>query len=152
MPRVKTLEKELVAIRCAFCNGVGKDPFDLLSDHALCEVCGGSGQVTMREPIHPCAFCRGSGIFPGSRLTCTCCMGRGMVTVQEPVGVCAACRGAGSRAGQTLPCSVCAGKGVVTVAKTGPHSVAGDPASPRLRRAGKLLPDEAGLSLKRGRK
>lgn len=140
--KVKTIKRGLVTVRCAFCNGEGKDPFDLLSEYARCEVCGGSGQVTVAEPIHRCAFCRGSGVFPGSRLTCTCCMGRGVVTVKEPAEACPTCAGAGVLPGQALPCSVCGGKGLVTVAETGPRSVAGD----------KLLPNGARISLKRGKR
>jgi DnaJ-class molecular chaperone len=110
---VKTLEKGLVEVRCAFCQGEGKDPFDLLSQNALCAVCGGSGKVVVHPPIHSCAFCRGSGVFPGSRLTCTSCMGKGAVTVEEPARTCPACGGAGSLAGQALPCSACGGKGLI---------------------------------------
>jgi len=117
----KVQEEGLVEVRCAFCKGVGKDPFDLLSKHALCEVCGGSGKVMVAEPLHACAFCRGRGVFPGSRLTCTSCMGRGVVTVKEPAEPCLACLGAGVLAGQALPCSVCGGKGLATAAGM-PHA------------------------------
>ena len=112
-----TRGQEWITIPCAFCRGRGKDPFDLLSEHALCEVCGGSGQVTVREPIHRCAFCGGTGVFPRSRLTCTSCMGRGVVTIEEPVEACQECLGAGVVAGHSLPCSTCGGKGRVTVAR-----------------------------------
>jgi len=111
----------LVTARCAFCNGEGKDPFELLSKEAACEVCGGCGEVAVAEPVYPCAFCEGSGVFPGSRLTCTCCMGRGIVTVAEPVEVCPACGGAGALPAHTLPCSTCGGKGLVTVARPRPR-------------------------------
>lgn len=114
--RVKAREKGLIEVRCAFCRGVGKDPFDLLSKHALCEVCGGSGKVMVAEPVHRCALCRGRGVFPASRLTCTSCMGKGMVAVKEPAERCPLCLGAGVLAGHALPCSVCGGKGLVTAA------------------------------------
>lgn len=107
------LEPGLAEVPCAFCRGEGSDPFDLLSPRALCAVCGGAGNVVLAEPIRRCAFCRGSGVFPGSRLTCTCCMGRGAVTVKEPAEACPACGGAGVAAGHSLPCSVCMGKGLV---------------------------------------
>jgi len=32
-------------IKCAFCSGSGKDPFDLLSPLSHCLVCSGTGQV-----------------------------------------------------------------------------------------------------------
>ncbi len=114
---VKAGQNGLAEVRCAFCRGGGKDPFDLLSKHALCEVCGGSGKVMVAEPIHRCAFCRGRGVFPGSRLTCTCYMGKGVVTVKEPAEPCRACLGAGVLTGHALPCSVCGGKGFVTAAE-----------------------------------
>jgi DnaJ-class molecular chaperone len=103
--------KGLITVSCAFCRGRGKDPFDLLSSKAVCEVCGGRGQVTVAEPTFACAFCGGTGVYPGSRLTCTTCMGRGLVTIEEPAEACAACLGAGVVAGHSLPCSVCGGKG-----------------------------------------
>lgn len=135
---MKTLEKGLIAVPCAFCHGKGKDPFDLLSEYALCSVCGGSGKALVPEPIHRCAFCRGSGVFPGSRLTCTSCMGRGVVTVKEPAQACPACAGAGSLLAHALPCSICGGKGLVTVAvaalKAGDHREAS--AVPRSEKRG----------------
>lgn len=112
--RMDRRKKAMVEFRCAFCRGTGKDPFDLLSEHALCEVCGGSGKATVMEPARTCAFCRGSGVFPGSRLTCTVCMGRGLVTVEEPAEACPACGGAGVVAGHCLPCCGCGGKGALT--------------------------------------
>jgi len=118
---VGSAKKGLVTVRCAFCNGEGKDPFELLSKEAVCEVCGGRRQVAVAEPIHPCAFCEGSGVFPGSRLTCTSCMGRGVVTIAEPAEACPACAGTGVLPAHTLPCSTCGGKGLVTVARPRPR-------------------------------
>lgn len=123
----------VTTVRCAFCQGAGKDPFDLLSAYAICEVCGGSGQVLVALPIHRCAFCGGSGVYPASRLTCTCCMGKGVVTVAEPAGVCPECKGTGHRPGHALPCPVCGGKGLVTLAS--PARNTGDkPDKPRTAR------------------
>jgi DnaJ-class molecular chaperone len=116
-------KKGLVTVRCAFCNGEGKDPFELLSKEAVCEVCGGRGEVAVAEPVHRCAFCEGSGVFPGSRLTCTSCMGRGVVTISGPAEVCPTCEGAGVLSAHTLPCSTCGGKGLVTVARPLSRSV-----------------------------
>jgi DnaJ-class molecular chaperone len=117
---VRARDKGLIEVRCAFCKGVGKDPFDLLSKYALCEVCGGTGKVMVAEPVHRCALCHGRGVFPGSRLTCTSCMGKGAVAVKEPAGPCPICLGAGVLAGHALPCSACGGKGLVTVAERMP--------------------------------
>ena len=67
-------------IKCAFCKGKGKDPFDLLSKLATCQVCGGTGKVKVDEPMIECAFCKGSGIYPHERLTCSACNGKGRFT------------------------------------------------------------------------
>lgn len=45
-------------IRCAFCKGAGKDPFDLLSELATCQVCAGKGKVEVVEPAIKCAFAK----------------------------------------------------------------------------------------------
>ena len=126
---MKTLENRLVAVSCAFCAGKGKDPFNLLSEHARCGVCGGAGTLLVAEPVRRCAFCRGSGVYPGSRLTCTSCMGKGVVCVREPAEPCPACEGAGAVLGHALPCSTCGGKGLVTIAVSEP----GCAGRPRMR-------------------
>lgn len=106
-------------ITCAFCEGSGKDPFGLLSRLSLCQVCGGTGSVTIEEPLVRCAFCGGSGVHPHQRLTCTCCRGRGMITVQEPTEKCAVCEGTGAEPPDQdfLPCVLCGGAGVITITK-----------------------------------
>lgn len=104
---------EIVTVKCAFCQGEGRDPFLLLSPLARCQVCTGRGAVRIREPIKVCAFCGGSGIYPHSRLTCTVCLGRGVVTVREPARLCVACMGSGQTRGSGLPCLECRGKGVI---------------------------------------
>lgn len=48
-------------IKCAFCKGKGKDPFNLLSKLAACQVCGGTGKIKVDEPMIECAFCKGGG-------------------------------------------------------------------------------------------
>ena len=40
----------ITQITCAFCKGTGKDPFDILSELAACQVCGGTGKVEVEEP------------------------------------------------------------------------------------------------------
>lgn len=113
-------------IPCAFCKGIGKDPFGLLSEHSACQVCGGAGEVAMIEPAIKCAFCRGTGVHPhGARVTCTVCNGKGMVTVSTGVRhlpdyggkgateACAKCKGTGMVTDSGLPCTTCGGKGRV---------------------------------------
>ena len=105
-------------ITCAFCEGTGKDPFGVMSIKSNCQVCGGKGTVTIREPAIVCAFCGGSGVHDDQRLTCTVCGGKGMVTIREPVEKCPHCQGTGVNTDiNYLPCSRCGGKGVVTVKK-----------------------------------
>jgi DnaJ-class molecular chaperone len=100
-------------IKCAFCKGRGKDPFNLLSELASCQVCGGSGAVKVLEPAVKCAFCRGSGVYPhNARVTCTVCKGKGMVTVRSEKKECAKCKGKGVSVDSGLPCVDCGGKGI----------------------------------------
>ena len=114
-------EAGVVKIKCAFCQGEGRDPFGVLSEFSLCPVCGGRKVVKMREPLRECAFCQGTGVYPETRLTCTACMGKGVVSVKEPVVECPECRGSGIahyridkvKTRLNLPCVVCSGKGVI---------------------------------------
>jgi DnaJ-class molecular chaperone len=99
---------------CAFCKGKGKDPFELLSKLANCQVCGGKGKVEVIEPAIKCAFCKGTGIYPrDGRVTCTVCNGKGMVTVKGETEGCPKCKGSGQEIESGLPCIKCGGKGVV---------------------------------------
>lgn len=97
-------------IGCAFCNGKGKDPFDLLSPLSDCLVCNGTGQVEMKEPYVKCIFCAGSGKNPlGARIACIVCGGKGYNFCENPVK-CHQCKGTG-KASDGLPCTRCTGKG-----------------------------------------
>ena len=102
-------------IKCAFCKGTGKDPFNLLSDLATCQVCGGKGKVEVKEPAIKCVFCKGTGIYPcNARVTCTVCNGKGMVTVKKgATNKCPECKGTGAAKDSGLPCVKCGGKGVI---------------------------------------
>lgn len=102
-------------IECAFCKGKGKDPFELLSVLAACQVCGGTGKVEVIEPALQCAFCKGTGVYPhNGRVTCTVCNGKGMVTVKGETEECAECEGTAKTIESGLPCIKCGGKGVVS--------------------------------------
>ena len=105
----------LTQVRCAYCQGQGKDPFRLLSKLANCGVCRGTGVVEVEAPYHPCAFCSMTGIHPHSRLTCTACKGKGVIPVREPIETCPVCGGKGrdSRGDLELYCTTCGGAGVV---------------------------------------
>ena len=105
----------MARITCAFCKGRGKDPFDLLSDHAVCQVCGGKGKVEVEEPAIKCIFCKGSGVYHDSRVTCTVCNGKGMVTAPKgQTTQCPDCKGTGAAFDSGMPCLKCRGKGVVS--------------------------------------
>ncbi|MDP4013246.1 MAG: hypothetical protein U0990_03595 [Candidatus Nanopelagicales bacterium] len=98
---------------CAFCKGQGLDPFDIMSASSVCEVCGGSGNVRVRPPRAGCAFCSGSGVQPGKRLTCGACGGKGAQTVREPVIECDRCSATGREpASPLLYCVKCHGVGL----------------------------------------
>ncbi len=102
-----------ISFECAFCQGKGVDPFDLLSPLSTCQVCGGQGRVRIRRPAMRCAYCCGTGIHLHRRLTCTVCRGRGVVDVEAPAETCPECAGRGIVAGEYLPCLRCRGKGVI---------------------------------------
>lgn len=103
-------------ITCGFCKGTGKDPFDLLSELAVCQVCGGTGKVEVKEPAIKCVYCKGSGVYHNTRITCTVCNGKGMVTAPEsPTERCSGCEGTGTTIDSAMPCLKCRGKGVVPV-------------------------------------
>lgn len=112
-----------VEVLCAFCGGKGKDPFGIMSPLATCQVCGGTGWHILHPPTAPCAFCRSTGVHPGSRMTCTSCGGVGMVEIAEDAVSCPCCNGTGRAADFTeyiwpdspLSCGYCGGKGVVTL-------------------------------------
>ena len=107
-----------VAVICAFCSGEGRDPFDIMSPLATCQVCGGTALHTLRQPMASCPFCRGTGVHPGSRLTCTTCGGVGAVEILDDAVTCSCCGGSGRAADAIWPdsplsCTCCGGKGVV---------------------------------------
>ena len=57
-------EGKWVEMKCAFCQGTGKDPFGLLSVLSICGACGGKETVSVKEPYVPCLACGGTGIQP----------------------------------------------------------------------------------------
>jgi len=107
----KETTAKAAGITCAFCKGLGKDPFGLLSPLATCQVCSGTGKVRVTPPTVKCAFCNGTGVYVHKRLTCTVCGGKGMVTVPKGAKTCSECNGSG-QARDGLPCLACRGKGV----------------------------------------
>jgi DnaJ-class molecular chaperone len=101
-------------VQCAFCKGKGKDPFNLLSELAICQVCRGTGKVEVIEPAIKCAYCKGTGIYPhNGRVTCTVCNGKGSITVKGTTEECTKCKGTGTAIDSGLPCIKCGGIGVI---------------------------------------
>ena len=60
-----------------------------------------------------CAFCKGTGVHPHTRISCTVCKGKGSVTRRGDEEQCSDCRGKGYKSSENLPCSVCDGKGFI---------------------------------------
>jgi DnaJ-class molecular chaperone len=97
-------------ISCAFCNGLGMDPYDLLSPISGCLVCKGTGQVGVENPAIVCIFCSGTGKNPlGARVPCIVCGGKGSNYCQSNAK-CTQCKGTG-KSNDGLPCTRCKGKG-----------------------------------------
>lgn len=100
-------------IKCAYCNGSGRDRWGLLSELSACSACGGRGRQRIRVPFRRCGHCGGSGVHPHLRVTCTSCGGIGSVHVEEPATTCPACQGKGQdpRSELNLTCITCGGTG-----------------------------------------
>ena len=96
--------------KCSFCNGMGKDPFDLLSPNSDCLVCHGEKIVVVQEPVRKCVFWSGSGKNPlGARVTCIVCGGKGFNHCDSNKK-CTQCMGTG-KSSDGLPCTGCKGFG-----------------------------------------
>lgn len=107
-----------VTVKCAFCDGTGLDPFGVMSILSTCQVCRGSGKVTVTEPFVTCPFCNGTGVHPSRRYTCIVCKGKGVVSTppEELRVTCPTCDGSGqSRTHWNVPCLMCKGKGFIPV-------------------------------------
>jgi len=114
---LKKIEKNKIEVKCAFCDGTGKDPFQLLSKLSDCQVCLGKGKVKIEGPVAKCNFCSGKGIDPytTSRIHCLACGGIGVVTKRAPSKKCSKCDGTGiyPRKPHPVACPKCKGQGVV---------------------------------------
>ena len=108
------IKREMVEVKCAFCQGTGRDPFGILSPLSNCSVCGGKGVVKIAKPYVTCRACDGTGIQPFTRLTCLACGGKGVISVAEKTETCPVCGGAGADT-ENRYCLRCHGSGVVPV-------------------------------------
>ena len=114
----KKVDAQLVDVECAFCKGIGVDPFELMSPLSTCQVCTGTGRRQIEGPLHKCAYCRGTGVHPHSRMVCMTCRGVGQVTAPVNAVPCPGCHGSGKETDNhffdsVLSCARCGGKGVV---------------------------------------
>ena len=112
--RTTTVPEEMMIVKCAFCQGIGRDPYQILSKLSNCPVCNGRTTAKVRKPAYPCAYCHGTGRQRGTRLNCSVCKGIGQVTVAGPTAECPECKGGGkARGGADLPCALCRGTGLL---------------------------------------
>ncbi len=102
-------------VPCSFCEGKGKDPFDIMSSLSICCVCGGRRVVQVRMPYTRCSHCRGTGAI--KTLTCTVCHGKGFVTaLAGPTTVCPECKGTGDdSSAPSMDCLKCRGRGWIPI-------------------------------------
>jgi len=115
---------EVMTVECAFCGGVGRDPYGILSKLSKCPVCNGRTKVKVAKPAYPCAYCHGTGKQRHTRLTCTVCKGTGYVTIAGPTSECPECEGSGKTRGSDLPCVFCRGAGLIAEKSTEKATVA----------------------------
>ncbi|MFH1652635.1 MAG: zinc finger domain-containing protein [Pseudomonadota bacterium] len=107
-------KKYVEKITCVFCNGKGKDPFRIMSPLATCSVCHGLKEHYILKPFSACAYCKGTGVEPGTRNTCLSCHGRGYVSHHKgKMKVCDVCRGSGMNHETGLACTTCHGSGII---------------------------------------
>lgn len=80
MSKKKSTKIKFKEITCAFCQGKGKDPFQVPSKLSDCQVCLGKGTNTFANiALETCGACRRTGIFAHHRLPCSVCKGKGVI-------------------------------------------------------------------------
>ncbi len=108
------IKRETVEVKCAFCQGTGRDPFGILSPLSNCSVCKGKGVVVVTKPYVTCRACDGTGVQAFTRLTCLACGGKGVASVADKTETCPICSGAGADT-ENRYCLRCHGSGVIAV-------------------------------------
>jgi DnaJ-class molecular chaperone len=108
-----TVTAAFESVTCAYCRGLGRDRWDLLSPLSSCSACAGHGTQLVRTPHRTCAHCGGDGAHPHLRMTCTTCGGAGVVHVPEDAMPCPICGGRGIEPPTELhlACLLCGGRG-----------------------------------------
>ena len=76
--KAKKAKAKVVKIQCAFCKGIGKDPFEVPSKLSNCQCCLGRGWNYIEAPHMECPACKGTGVFR-DHLNCAVCGGKGRV-------------------------------------------------------------------------
>jgi len=100
-------------VRCAFCQGFGTDPFNVMSEKSTCSACQGEGRVLVSVPHVRCTYCGGDGSY--KTYWCPVCGGVGVVPAIEGLtAVCPDCRGRGADGSSGLVCLHCHGRGAVS--------------------------------------
>jgi len=110
-------EQERRTIKCAYCNGSGRDRWNLMSSLSTCSACGGRGYQYITVPYQRCPHCGGTGSHPHLRMTCTTCGGAGSVHMPADATTCPVCAGAGiqPKSELHLACTRCGGTGWVVI-------------------------------------
>lgn len=108
----EAIAAKLTEVKCAYCNGTGKDRWGLMSVLADCQVCKGKGTVKIETPFEKCPVCHGEGMQYNRRLTCLACGGKGILPVKKGMKICPECGGSGKGA-FGFYCLKCKGKGKV---------------------------------------
>lgn len=99
-------------ITCAFCQGRGVDPFNVMSSRSTCSSCHGRGVVSVADPHVECAYCSGSGSHKTFR--CPVCEGAGAIhALEPPTRICLECSRRAADGSSGLVCMTCKGRGVV---------------------------------------
>jgi DnaJ-class molecular chaperone len=99
-------------IKCAFCHGVGTDPYGVLSELSVCGSCGGKGTVIVPTAHKRCIYCEGTGSHKTYR--CLVCDGAGVIALPaEPYKKCPDCDGLAYEQSSGLACLTCRGHGTV---------------------------------------
>ena len=113
--RKKIVPKPKVEVKCGYCQGKGRDPWQLMSPLSNCQVCNGRGTVKIEEPYITCLACGGSGNEKNKKLTCLACKGKGVLHVEKGLKTCPDCGGSGmtGSVGLRKYCLTCKGTGKV---------------------------------------
>ncbi len=106
---------EADTVKCAYCDGTGKDPWGIPSPLSNCQVCKGKGVIEIEAPYKECPVCKGEGNQRNKRVTCLGCGGKGVVHIEKGMKECPECGGVGvtGSVGLRNYCLKCKGKGLI---------------------------------------